>query len=68
MAASTHQQWDWPTDEPDAADWNTTEEVQSIQRQYFVRDEDAEGEEAAIREDVYAQGDYALIVLAVKLV
>lgn len=60
MVASTHQQWDRPTDEPDAADWNPTEEVQGIQRQYSVRDEDAEGEEAAVREDIHAQGDYIL--------
>lgn len=54
MAALTYQQWNRPTDEPDAADWNAAEEVQGVQRQYSVWDENAEGKEAAVGENIYA--------------
>lgn len=53
----THQQRDRPADEPDAADRDPAEEVQGVSGQHPVGDEDAEGEEATVRENLHAQGN-----------
>ena len=55
-SSRTYQQRDRPADEPDAADRDPAEEVQGVPGQHPVGDEDAQGEEAAVREDLHAQG------------